>query len=153
MACLRVLGLGALLSVTWLKSLAANIGLLPFVERLQLFRCRRSDSLGSFLIVAGEGRVGGCLPLVCTLPPDIVCTTCGFALCGVSRLWFCTLHLAADGTVQYSEYVYSSNGTQLFNIGWPESAAVRQAARGRGRCSAPEVTKGRELSRLEAVSR
>ena len=117
MACLRVLGLGALLSVTWLKSLAANIGLLPFVERLQLFRCRRSDSLGSFLIVAGEGRVGGCLPLVCTLPPDIVCTTCGFALCGVSRLWFCTLHLAADGTVQYSEYVAAMARSCLILVG------------------------------------
>ena len=91
MACLRVLvalvlcGLWALLFVTNLKSLAASIGLLYLVERLQLLRCRR-DSLGSFLMEVWEGRVGGFLPF---LPPGIVVlqVTCLCFSSGVARMW------------------------------------------------------------------
>ena len=91
-ACLRVsmalvlCGLWALLFVTNLKSLAASIGLLPLVERLQLLRCRRRDSLGSFLMEVGEGRVGGFLPF---LPPGIVVlqVTCLWFSSGVARTW------------------------------------------------------------------
>ena len=57
-ASLRVpLVLVFLLFVINLKSLAASNSFLPFVERLQLLRCRRRDSLGSFLLtVQNIGR-------------------------------------------------------------------------------------------------